>query len=250
MARVARPTSAPEGRSALDVALDRALQVPSATIRAHVDRLRARNPESTPEQILALLEKEFARVVASTGAAVGAAAAIPAVGTATAAALTVSDLATFFAASAAYTLAVAEVHGIEVDDVERRRALVLASVLGEDGTNALTSVGISPVAWGRVLVAAAPSNTIKRVNKVLTGRFLKRYVAKQSGLALGRLVPFGVGAAVGAIGGRALARGVVRQAAAAFGPPPVRLGEPLRIVEISDATRQAPHAAPPQIEGW
>ena len=108
----------------------------------------------------------------------------------------------------------------------------------------VATAGISPVAWGRVLAAAAPSTTIKRVNKVLTGRFLKRYLAKQSGLALGRLVPFGVGAAVGAIGGRALARGVVRQAAGAFGPPPLRIGEPVRIVEQADPT-----AAPLQVEG-
>ncbi|PFG37464.1 hypothetical protein ATL41_2226 [Flavimobilis soli] len=231
----------PDDRTALEAALDKAIRVPSPVIRAHVDRLTARNPEANAEQILALLEKELLRVVTSTGAAVGAAAAVPAVGTATAAALTVSDLAAFFAASAAYTLAVADVHGIAVDDVERRRALVLATVLGEDGTKALTSAGISPVAWGRVLVAAAPSNTIKRVNKVLTGRFLKRYLAKQSGLALGRLVPFGVGAAVGAIGGRALAKGVVRQAAGAFGPPPLRVGEPARVVEPAppaDASRQ------------
>lgn len=231
-------------RSAFEAALDHAVRIPSPVIRAHVDRVAARNPEASPEQILALLEKEFLRVVTSTGAAVGAAAAIPAVGTATATALTVSDLATFFAASAAYTLAVADVHGIAVDDVERRRALVLAAILGDDGTAALATAGISPVAWGRVLAAAAPSTTIKRVNKVLTGRFLKRYLAKQSGLALGRLVPFGVGAAVGAIGGRALARGVVRQAAGAFGPPPPRIGEPVRIVEQAD-----PAAAPLQVEG-
>ena len=54
----------------------------------------------------------------------------------------------------------------------------------------------------------------------------------------------GVGAAVGAIGGRALARGVVRQAAGAFGPPPLRIGEPIRIVEQAD-----PAAAPLQVEG-
>ena len=54
----------------------------------------------------------------------------------------------------------------------------------------------------------------------------------------------GVGAAVGAIGGRALARGVVRQAAGAFGPPPLRIGEPIRIVEQAD-----PAATPLQVEG-
>ena len=74
----------PDGRSTFEAALDHAVRIPSPVIRAHVDRLAARNPEASPEQILALLEKEFLRVVTSTGAAVGAAAAIPAVGTATA----------------------------------------------------------------------------------------------------------------------------------------------------------------------
>lgn len=224
------------GVPGLDALLEHAVRIPSPTIHAHVQRLRERNPEASPERLLALLEKEYLTLVQSTGAAVGAAAAIPAVGTATATALTVGDLGAFFAASAAYTLAVADVHGIAVEDTQRRRALLLASVLGDDGTRALASAGINPASWGKVLLAGAPSSTIRKVNKVLTGRFLKRYLAKQSGVMLGRLIPFGVGAAVGALGGRALGRGVVRQAHAAFGPPPVEIGVPVRVVEATSPT--------------
>ena len=39
----------------LDVMLDKAVAVPSGTVRAHVDRLRTRNPEASPAQIVAIL---------------------------------------------------------------------------------------------------------------------------------------------------------------------------------------------------
>jgi hypothetical protein len=42
-------------------------------------------------------------------------------------------------------------------------------------------------------------------------------------LLLGRAVPFGIGAGIGAAGNAALARGVIRAARRSFGPPPKRL---------------------------
>ena len=76
----------------------------------------------------------------STGGAVGATAAAPAVGTGVALALTASDIATFFGASAAFALAVASVHGIEVEDADRRRALLLTTILGDAGAKIVTAV--------------------------------------------------------------------------------------------------------------
>ena len=74
-----------------------------------------------------------------------------------------------------------------------------------------------------------PQTTIKRVNKTLARQFLKRQVAKQGSLALGRLLPFGVGFVVGVAGGRALGHGVVAQSRHAFGPPPEHFP---RVVEL------------------
>ena len=65
----------------VEAALAKAVTIPSSTIHAHVDSLRRRNPEATPEQLVRLLEKEYLLVVQSTGGAVGATAAAPAVGT-------------------------------------------------------------------------------------------------------------------------------------------------------------------------
>src|SRR5665647_774384 len=100
----------------LDAAIDKAVAIPSSVIRQHVGRLRERNPHASPAQIIALLERQFLLAVGASGGAVGAAAAAPAVGTGVAVALTTSEVAAFFAASAAFSLAVAEVHGIAVED--------------------------------------------------------------------------------------------------------------------------------------
>ncbi len=209
--------------SVLDAFVDKAVTVPSSTIRKHVDAVRRRNPEASPARVIQILEKEYLRVVSAAGGAVGAAAAIPAVGTGTGVALTSADVATFFAASAAFSLAVAEVHGIRSDDVPRRRALLLASVLGANGAKDVESaVGGSTTAWGKVLLTTMPQGSVRKVNKALASTFLKKQLAKHGTLAVGRLVPFGIGAVVGLAGGRALGHGVVAQSRRAFGTPPAR----------------------------
>ncbi|MFS0704297.1 hypothetical protein AB6N23_07215 [Cellulomonas sp. 179-A 9B4 NHS] len=208
----------------LQSALDKAVTIPSATIHAHVESLRRRNPEASPARIVELLEKEYLLVVAGAGGAVGAAAAAPVVGTGVATALTVSDVATFFGASAAFSLAVASVHGIEVEDTERRKALLLASVLGEDGAKAVgSSVGeLSTLRMGRLLLTRMPRSSVKKVNSTLMRKMMQKQAAKFAGLALGRLAPYGIGAAIGVAGGRAMGRTVVDGARLAFGPPPER----------------------------
>ncbi len=245
-------------RSMVEALLDKAVEIPSATIRDHVNRTQARNPEASPQHIITLLEREYLRVVQTTGSAVGAAAAFPAVGTGVAAALTGSNIATFFAASAAFTLAVADVHGIEVDDAARRRALLLATLLGDQNAldrqltqstelqsagPALAVIGANPAYWGRAILTTMPTSTIKQVNKALTGKFLRGFLARQGGLALGRMLPFGVGAGVGFVGARVLGRRVISQSRLAFGPPPYEFGVPVRVVETGGSPLLIPDTA-------
>ena len=225
----------------LDDAIDQAVTIPAATIRAHVANLRRRNPEASPQRIITLLTRRYSLFMQGSGGAVGTAAVLPGVGTGVSLALSTADIAAFFTASSAYALAVAEVYGIEVDDVERRRALLLAAVLGESGARAVAEVsGKSVGAWGTVLLTAMPTSTIRQVNHVLTGRYVKRMVVKQSSLALGRVIPFGIGAAVGVLGGRALSRTVIHQTTRAFGPPPAAFSGP-----VDAPLRQAGPLQPP-----
>ncbi|GIG30437.1 hypothetical protein [Cellulomonas marina] len=224
--------------SLLDQALDKAVEIPSARIDAHVAALRRRNPEADPARVVELLEKEYLLLVQGAGGAVGAAAAVPGVGTGTAMALTVGDVGTFLAASAAFSLAVASVHGIGVEDKDRRRALLLTTVLGEEGASTVgDALGVGGAKAARQLLTRMPASTVRNVNTRLAKRLIKRQAAKQGGLVLGRLVPFGVGAAVGVAGARALGRTVVEGARAAFGPPPARFPTVLEVVPTSTARR-------------
>ena len=215
----------------LDAAIDKAVAIPSSVIHQHVDRLRERNPHASPAQIIALLEKQYLLAIATSGGAVGAAAAAPAVGTGVATALTTGEIAAFFAASAAFSLAVAEVHGIAVEDTARRRALVVATVLGEQGARTVgAETGLGTRTWAKGLLINMPTTTIRRVNTALARRLVRRQAARQGALALGRLVPFGIGAVIGVTGARALGRTVVTGAQRAFGPPPTHFPHVIEVV--------------------
>ena len=110
-----------------------------------------------------------------------------------------------------------------MQDVPRRRALLLATVLGDKGAKDVEdAIGGSGVAWGKVLLTSMPRGTLQRVNKALTHQFIKKQIAKQGSLLLGRILPFGIGAVVGLVGARALGHTVIAQSRAAFGPPPDR----------------------------
>ncbi|WP_129336518.1 hypothetical protein [Cellulomonas endophytica] len=220
--------------SPLVAALDKALQIPSDRIHDHVQTLRRRNPEAGPARVLELLEREYMLLVQGSGGAVGAAATLPGVGTGTAMALTAGDVASFLAASAAFSLAVADVHGIAVEDIERRRALLLTTILGEDGAKTVTdALGLGSARAASSLVTRFPIGTVRSVNNRLARRLLRNQLAKRGGLLLGRLVPFGIGAAVGVAGARALGRTVVEGARATFGPPPERFPTVIEVVGTS-----------------
>ena len=217
--------------SIVEAALAKAVTIPSSTIHAHVSSLRRRNPEATPEQLVRLLEKEYLLVVQSTGGAVGATAAAPAVGTGVALALTASDIATFFGASAAFALAVASVHGIEVEDADRRRALLLTTILGDSGAKIVTDgAELTSISVARSLLTRMPMATVRKVNTTMTRRFVRTQVTKQTGLAFGRIIPFGIGLVIGVAGARALGKNVIEGARQAFGPPPLAFP---RVIEVA-----------------
>ncbi|NCT90537.1 hypothetical protein GXB85_06205 [Cellulomonas sp. APG4] len=238
----------------IDAAFDKAVQIPSAVVHAHVERLRRRNPHASPAQIVQILEKQYLLAVSASGGAVGAAAATPAIGTGVGVALTTSEVATFFAASSAFALAVADVHGIGIEETARRRTLLLATVLGDQGAKTVgAETGLGTKAWARTLLVNMPTSTIKRVNTALTRRLVRRQAAKQGALAFGRLAPFGIGAVIGATGARALGKTVVDGARRAFGPPPPHFTQTiaLAVTRADDAapvrqvTPRADAAAPP-----
>lgn len=188
--------------------------------------LRAARPGATPTELVAVLEKRYLRRAGLFGGGVGAAAAVPAVGTGAAAVLTTGQVAAFLASTATYAMAVASLHGVEVEDVERRRTLLMAALLGEEGADAVSGqMGLGTLYWAKAALTKLPIGTVRTVNKTLMRRLQRVGGTRGGALVLGRLAPFGIGAAVGWFGTRAIAKNVVAGMREAFGPAPTRFAD-------------------------
>jgi hypothetical protein len=224
----------PEVPALLQRALEKAIALAQSPVAGYVDRLRRARPLASPAEIIAVLEKQYLATVTGTGAAVGGAAVAPGIGTVAALALTGGETALFLETTALFALAVAEVHGIRVEEVERRRTLVLAVALGDSGAMLVEKMaGRGGQQWGALLPEAIPMSSIAAINKTLGRWFFTRYGRKQGVLALGRIAPFGIGVAIGAVGNRAFGRVVVDTSRRVFGPPPERFpaGSAVTIIE-------------------
>ena len=208
------------GRStALERALDKAIAIPASRIEERVARMRRDRPGADAAELVEMAASRFRRDAGLSSGAVGASAAIPAISTGAAAALTVGQSAAFIASAVTYVLTVAEIQGVHVVDTERRRALVLSALLGKEGSEAVQGqLGLSSMFWAAQLLMQMPLPSVKSINAHLIKRVAKRSAAKGGALALGRLLPFGIGAAIGWKGGRALANQVIEGAQAALGP--------------------------------
>ena len=206
--------------------LDKALTIQSPLIERHIARIRRNRPDASPAQVTKRLNAELRAATISAGAGVGAAAAAPGVGTAAALALSGGEAIGFLNATALYVLSRAEVHGIPLRDIERRRTLVMAVMLGEAGTKSVQQVAErTGQHWARQLVKSVPSAKIRAVNKVLGHNFVTRYGTRQGVIVLGRVIPFGIGAAIGGAANAAFGQGIIKAADRAFGPAPEKWTE-------------------------
>ncbi|WP_284747736.1 hypothetical protein [Amycolatopsis sp. RTGN1] len=214
------PESSGRGQAVLDL-LDKAIGAQAPLVSKNIARARQRRPDATPAEIVRTLERMYVSALAGTGAAVGATAAAPAVGTGIGLALSAGEFFSSLQLSTLFVLSVAEVHSIRLDEIERRRMLVMGVLLGESASTTIGKVAErTGQHWGRQLVGKVPLATLRQINKVLGRNFITRYGTRQGIIVLGRVVPFGIGAAIGGGANAALAALAVRAARRAFGPAP------------------------------
>lgn len=214
------PEPAVRGQRVLDL-LDKAIDLQTPLVRKNIARARQRNPEATPAEVIRSLERMYVSALTGTGAAVGGTAAAPGVGTGLALALSAGETLSSLELSALFALSLAEVHGVPIDEVERRRTIVMGVMLGGSGSTTITKVAErTGQHWGRQVVAKVPVETLRQINKVLGKNFITKYGTKQGIIVLGRVAPFGIGAVIGGGANAALAALAVRAGRRAFGPAP------------------------------
>ncbi|MFI5779060.1 hypothetical protein [Nocardia sp. NPDC051570] len=205
--------------------LDNASRLQAPAVGRYVAKLRRTYPQDNPAQIIARLERRFLLMVTASGTTVGAIAAVPGIGTILSLFAMTAETAFFLEASAVFTLAVAAVHGIVLEDKERRRTLVLGVALGESGMEAVQQgVGHSAKNWPDLLANRIPG--IRGMNDGLLKRFVVQLITKRAVLMFGKVLPAGIGAVIGGFGNRVMGRSVVRNARKAFGPAPATFTAP------------------------
>lgn len=199
---------------------DRALIAQQPLAVSNVARLRRLHPGKTPAELIKYMDVFYLGTVTATGAGAGAASIVP--NAVVQVPVVLVDLATFLQASVFYTLCVAEIHGVDIEDIERRRLLVTAVLIGNAAaTSALEPlIGRMAPYWGKKIVASIPMRVIDAANKVLGPRFITKYGIKQGVLVLGKQLPLAIGVGIGAGGNHVFGRFVVGAARKILGPAP------------------------------
>ena len=173
-----------------DDALRRAATVPGADVAARVKHVT----------------DAFARELGLLGGATGAAAAVPGPGTVASLTASFAEVGWFTLRLADMILTIAALHGHDRAAVEERRAWVLSVLAFGDGaakgfTDLAGSVGKS-----------GPSAAWRMINNRLRRRVVSRLGTRFGATRAGRLLPLGIGAAVGGTANYVAVRAVARQA--------------------------------------
>lgn len=211
--------------------LDRVLSVQRPAVLAHLRSIRLRHPDASPQEILTILERRYLAAVTTGGAAVGATAVIPGIGTGVTLALSGVETLGFLEATALFAQSVAEVHGVAVDDPDRARALVLTLMLGKEGVDLVAQLAAQAAGrgttrsnyWGELVTKTLPRAAVGPLVDRLKTSFTRQFVARGGASWVGKALPFGVGAVVGGAGNHILGRRVLVNSRRAFGAPPVIL---------------------------
>lgn len=198
--------------------LDAVLDIPNEHIDNKLLKLVNTYPKADVAQLETILTKQYITRTAYASSAVGAGAAIPGAGTGVALGLTAGELATYALQTTTYILAVSRLHGFRPADREKRRTLILSSLLGEEGARIVSDqLGLRSLSWARSSLKNLSSPTIGQVNKALMKYASKKLAHRSAGRIAGRLIPFGIGAGVGYLSGKAVAKRTVAGVQAALG---------------------------------
>lgn len=182
-------------------------------------------PGASPDERAAAIAKQFTRQLAGLGAAAGGTAALPGVGTIAAIGTTTAELAAFAFRASEMVLAIGAAHGHTAAGVEQRKAWVLSVLaFGDEAAHGYSTI-VSSLGGAKALAASqGGSGWFQTVNRYLGRKLIARFGAREGAAALGRLLPFGIGAAFGGGTNFFMARGIARDATRLFRQLPTDLG--------------------------
>lgn len=219
-------------RPAIDKVVERRY-VPAVAV---VEQIRREHPYDEVSGTVDRVVRRYAKELAAVAAVTGGTAAIPGAGTGTALATSGFDVAYSMTKLGEMILAIGIAHGHDARSIEERRTYVLTVLSMANGA----ATGIEGVAGrigatgGAAVLAKIPEETLTTLNARLGASLFGKMAAEQGVSRLGRILPFGIGAGVGAAGNLFLVYSVARSARKFFATHPV--DDPKRL-DITDAAR-------------
>ena len=205
-------------------AFEAALELNEPLVRKHIARISQAYPEISAAELIDKLDTEYLAAVSIMGATAGAVAVLPGVGTGASIALSAVEMTSFFEVTCLYVMSLCLVHGVRMDDLARRRTLMISLIIGQSAETFINkAVGRTGKHLGKQVVQNIPTATLREINKVLGRDFITKYGSKRGVIVLGTAIPFGIGALLGASMNGFMGYSIIRNAERVFGPPPSRL---------------------------
>lgn len=193
---------------------------------ANLRRLTKKHLHDSPGELAERMSRRYIAALATTGATAGGVGAVPGIGTATSLGASFGAALGFLELTALYAQSIAELAGLHTKTDQQAQALVMTIMLGEEGRELLQQAATSqpgsrfgtlgPSAW----LASGLTGLTERAFSALANRFMRTLVRGEAVRFLGRMVPFGIGAGIGGVANRNLARQVVIQTQETFGQLP------------------------------
>ena len=214
-------------------AVDLAVGTKWDAAKERAEQLTGESVESKVSAVSAL----FARELGLIGATAGGVAAVPLAGTATTLATSVAEFGYFTMRAGELILTIGALHGHTQATVEEQRAWILSVLLfGNTAAEGFTKLaGEVGKGLGMKATRKIPMRLLNAVNSAAGRTVVTKYGTTRGVIALGRVLPFGIGVVIGGGANYAAVRLLARHADKFFTNLPYS-----RIVVDSTASIEAP----------
>ncbi|MEL4154313.1 hypothetical protein [Corynebacterium bovis] len=205
-----RGLDAPEGVLArrFFAAVDKAASLQGPAISKYVTHILDHHGDKPLAEQQRIVDRHFLALATGSGAGTGGLAFIPGVGTLLSIGAAGGEALAVVEIFALYTLASARLHGLDVEDTEVRRALILFTIAGSSGSDVVAAMaGQQGLSGLRALTGRQMLSMNSRLG-TLAFRQLRR---RLTGAAFQKLLPLGVGAFLGARANRRIATAMIDQ---------------------------------------
>ena len=202
----------PDGKLARQffTAVDKASEVQAPAIEKYVDHIQRWHGRKMVDEQQKVIDRHFLTLATGTGAGTGALAFFPGIGTLLSMGAAGGEALGIVEVFALYTLSSARLRGIDINHREARRRLILFSIAGAAGNEAVSAASGARGVKGLRKLSGASEAEKRNINSRLGRIAFRQLRHRMTGAAFAKMLPLGVGAVLGARANRKLAHSMVR----------------------------------------